>query len=47
MPYFWVHTKTTLFILRPKPEGSQGYENVYASQEEAEYLYKLWYGKGQ
>ncbi|XP_017069641.2 uncharacterized protein LOC108106903 [Drosophila eugracilis] len=30
-----------------KTEDKLGYENSYATQEESEYLYKLWYGKGQ
>ncbi|XP_033153767.1 uncharacterized protein LOC117136782 [Drosophila mauritiana] len=42
----WTHPEHAP-IYKPKPEGNQGYESGYASQEEAEYLYKLWYGKGQ
>ncbi|XP_016962328.1 uncharacterized protein LOC108032824 [Drosophila biarmipes] len=30
-----------------KPEEKPAYESSYASEEEAEYLYKLWYGKGR
>ncbi|EDX05517.1 GD24211 [Drosophila simulans] len=42
----WTHPEHAP-IYKPKPGGNQGYESGYASQEEAEYLYKLWYGKGQ
>ncbi|EDW55766.1 GM17353 [Drosophila sechellia] len=42
----WTHPEHAQ-IYKPKPEGNQGYESGYASQEEAESLYQLWYGKGQ
>ncbi|EDV54648.2 uncharacterized protein LOC6549286 [Drosophila erecta] len=42
----WTHPEQAL-INQQESEGNQGYASSYASQEDAEYLYKLWYGKGQ
>ncbi|KAH8353480.1 hypothetical protein KR084_011274 [Drosophila pseudotakahashii] len=42
----WTHPEHAP-IYQSKPEQKPGYESSYASEEETEYLYKLWYGKGQ
>lgn len=43
--YFKGNLNLLLFI-RPHQEHKPKFETTYPSEEEATYLYKLWYGKG-
>ncbi|XP_052851247.1 uncharacterized protein LOC128261545 [Drosophila gunungcola] len=42
----WTHPEHKLGY-QSRPEQKPEVENRYATEEEAEYLYKLWYGEGQ